>query len=42
MTKNILCSVALILVLSGCTSKEFKDGAKGIGNDLSKLFEVRE
>lgn len=27
------------LLLSGCSSKEFSDGAKDIGNDVSKLFE---
>ena len=34
--------VSLILVFSGCTAKEFEKGARDIGKDLSKLFEVRE
>ncbi|EQB39135.1 hypothetical protein M947_08215 [Sulfurimonas hongkongensis] len=35
----ILWSILLLLVLGGCSSKEFSDGAKDIGNDISKLFE---
>ena len=34
--------MSLVLMLSGCTAKEFEDGAAGIGDDVSKLFEVRE
>ena len=40
--KNIIAVAALVLVFSGCSAKEFKEGANGIGNDISKLFEVRE
>lgn len=40
--KNIVAVIVLVLVFSGCSAKEFKEGAKGIGNDISKVFEVRE
>ena len=40
--KNIVVVVGLVLVFNGCSAKEFKEGANGIGNDISKLFEVRE
>jgi len=40
--KNIVVVIGLILVFGGCSAKEFKEGANGIGNDISKLFEVRE
>ncbi len=40
--KNIVAVFSVILALSGCSGKEFKEGANGIGNDISKLFEVRE
>lgn len=42
MIRNILCVIALILAISGCTSKEFEDGAHGMGNDVKELFKVRE
>ncbi|MDY0238879.1 MAG: hypothetical protein RBS42_08500 [Campylobacterales bacterium] len=34
-----LCSFIVSLLLAGCSSKEFSDGAKDIGNDVSRLFE---
>ena len=40
--KNIVAVIVLVLVFGGCSAKEFKEGANGIGNDISKLFEVRE
>lgn len=40
--KNIVAVIGFVLIFSGCSAKEFKEGAKGIGNDISKLFEVRE
>ena len=40
--KNIVLVVGLALVFSGCSAKEFKKGANDIGNDISKIFEVRE
>lgn len=41
MIKKLLF-VSLILIFGGCAEKEFKEGVNGIGNDISKLFEVRE
>ena len=41
MIKKLLL-VSLILIFCGCAEKEFKDGANGIANDISKIFEVRE
>jgi len=40
--KNIVAVFGLVLVFSGCSAKEFNEGANDIGNDISKLFEVRE
>lgn len=44
--KLLFFIISLVLMLTGCSQKEFTDGAKGIGNDISnfgdKLFEVRE
>lgn len=41
MIKKLLL-VSLVLIFGGCAEKEFKKGANDIGNDISKLFKVRE
>lgn len=35
----ILCTLLLLFVFAGCSSKEFSDGAKDISNDVSRIFE---
>ena len=40
--KNMVLVIGLVTLFSGCSAKEFKEGANDIGNDISKLFEVRE
>ena len=40
--KNIVLMIGLVVLFSGCSAKEFKEGANDIGNDISKLFEVRK
>ncbi len=40
--KNIMLAAGLFVILSGCSAKEFEKGANDIGDDISKLFEVRE
>lgn len=40
--KNVMLIIGLVLIFSGCSAKEFEKGANDIGNDISKLFEVRE
>ena len=40
--KNVMLIIGLALLVSGCSAKEFEEGANGIGDDISKLFEVRE
>jgi len=40
--KNIVLVIGLVVLFSGCSAKEFKEGANDIGNDISKLFEVRK
>lgn len=40
--KNIVLVVGFILAFSGCSAKEFEEGANDIGNDISKVFEVRK
>ncbi|MDD2448235.1 MAG: hypothetical protein PHS42_07000 [Sulfurimonas sp.] len=39
MKSFLLCSFIVLSLLVGCSSKEFSDGAKDIGNDISRLFE---
>lgn len=41
MIKKLLL-VSMVLIFGGCTQKEFNKGANDIGNDISRLFEVRE
>jgi hypothetical protein len=40
--KNTALIIGLVLIFSGCSAKEFEKGANDIGDDISKLFEVRE
>lgn len=35
-------AIGVLFLFGGCSAKEFNEGAKGIANDISKLFEVRE
>ncbi len=42
LLKNIVLVIGLVTLLSGCSAKEFKEGANDIGNDISKLFDVRK
>ena len=39
---NLALVTLLVLIISGCSAKEFEKGAKDIENDISKIFEVRE
>lgn len=40
--RNIVLVVGLVLIVSGCSTKEFNEGVDSITDDTSKLFEVRE
>ena len=40
--KNTVLTIGLVFIFSGCSAKEFEEGANGIGDDVSKLFEVRK
>ena len=40
--RNMVLATFVVLVFSGCSAKEFEEGANDIGNDISKIFEVRE
>ncbi|MFT7860357.1 MAG: membrane lipoprotein lipid attachment site-containing protein [Sulfurimonas sp.] len=36
--KQIIFSILTLFLLSGCSAKEFKEGADGIANDISNAF----
>ena len=38
MKNFIVLGAFLALLLSGCTAKEFNDGADGMANDISNAF----
>ena len=40
--KNIMLITGLVLIFSGCSTKELNEGVESITDDVSKLFEVRE
>ncbi len=35
----IIVAFMAMIMIGGCTAKEFKDGANGIANDISNVFE---
>jgi len=39
MKKFIVLGTFLALLLGGCSAKEFNEGAEGIANDISNVFE---
>jgi len=42
MVKNSILIACIVLLLSACSAKEFETGIHQAGEDLEKLFEVRE